>query len=290
MQALRATLFVSAVSAVSAVCAGAALPQDSRAAGDDTTSPHTFTGNVALVSDYRFRAISQTYTLPAIQGGFDYSHSSGFYLGTWASSVSTNLYNNGAGMEWDLYGGYKWQVGDATTLDFGILQYIYPGAHYNDDQNTRYNNTEIYIGLVWDWFSAKYAYAASDYFGVNSHTYGGYLPIVNNRGAIDEGRALNEDPGSSRGSGYLDVNGAFTVRDKTTLVLHVGWLGVRNYSVLSYVDYKVSLAHDFGWGVVSAAAIASTAGDKWYRYCETSGDSCKNPADSTLVLSLSRTL
>ena len=71
------------------------------------TPEHTFTANATLVSDYRFRGISQSYKLPAIQAGFDYAHSSGFYLGTWASSVSGNLYPNGAGLEWDMYGGYK---------------------------------------------------------------------------------------------------------------------------------------------------------------------------------------
>ena len=43
--------------------------------------------NVALVSDYRFRGISQTGTDAAVQGGFDASWEPGFYLGTWASSV-----------------------------------------------------------------------------------------------------------------------------------------------------------------------------------------------------------
>ena len=50
-------------------------------------SPHTITGNVGLVTDYKFRGLSQTYKGPALQGGFDYSHASGFYLGTWASNV-----------------------------------------------------------------------------------------------------------------------------------------------------------------------------------------------------------
>src|SRR4051812_25230360 len=49
-------------------------------------SPHTFTGNVAVATDYRFRGISQTFKQPAIQGGFDYSHSSGFYVGNWNSN------------------------------------------------------------------------------------------------------------------------------------------------------------------------------------------------------------
>ena len=37
----------------------------------EPASPHTLTGNVAAVSDYRFRGVSQTYRHPAIQGGFD---------------------------------------------------------------------------------------------------------------------------------------------------------------------------------------------------------------------------
>ena len=44
-------------------------------------------GNVALVSDYRFRGISQTGEDAAIQGGFDASFDTGLYIGTWASSV-----------------------------------------------------------------------------------------------------------------------------------------------------------------------------------------------------------
>ena len=34
----------------------------------------------ALVSDYRFRGISQSNTNPAVQGGFDVAFDNGFYL------------------------------------------------------------------------------------------------------------------------------------------------------------------------------------------------------------------
>ncbi|HTL26710.1 MAG TPA: TorF family putative porin, partial [Burkholderiales bacterium] len=51
-------------------------------------SPHTLTGNVALVSSYRFRGIDQTFGKPALQGGVDYSHASGFYAGNWNSNVN----------------------------------------------------------------------------------------------------------------------------------------------------------------------------------------------------------
>ena len=86
------------------LCAmGAAQAQTPGPSAADTVSPHSLTGNVALVSDYRFRGVSQSYRQPAIQGGFDYTHASGFYLGNWNSSVSSNAYNNGASLEVDLY-------------------------------------------------------------------------------------------------------------------------------------------------------------------------------------------
>jgi hypothetical protein len=62
------------------------------------TSPHTITGNLGFVSDYRFRRISQTAKRPAIQGGFDYAHASGIYACTWASNVSHYSYTD-ANME-----------------------------------------------------------------------------------------------------------------------------------------------------------------------------------------------
>src|SRR5690606_32641568 len=95
--AASATAFAFAVPAAAFAQADAPAAQ----------SPHTFTGNFALVSDYRFRGISQTDRDPAIQGGFDYAHSSGFYIGNWNSSVTTDLYNGGAGLEMDFYAGFK---------------------------------------------------------------------------------------------------------------------------------------------------------------------------------------
>src|SRR6187399_1120009 len=89
------------------------------------------TGNLSLTTDYRFRGISQTYKLPAVQGGLDFADKSGVYLGTWMSNVSGNSYNNGAGLEWDLYGGYKFNIAENVQIDLGTLAYVYPGAKLN---------------------------------------------------------------------------------------------------------------------------------------------------------------
>src|SRR2546426_6418696 len=56
-------------------------------AAAQAAAPSPLTGNMTLVTDYRFRGISQTLGKPAFQGGFDYAHASGFYLGNWNSNV-----------------------------------------------------------------------------------------------------------------------------------------------------------------------------------------------------------
>jgi len=82
-------------------------------------------GNVALVTDYRFRGISQNHGRfsPAIQGGFDWASDMGIYLGTWASNVSLGTE---ASIETDLYGGYKGKFKEDFAYDVGYLYYGYP--------------------------------------------------------------------------------------------------------------------------------------------------------------------
>ncbi len=76
-----------------------------------------FSANIGAVTDYRFRGISQTNKKPALQGGLDYAFSNGLYVGTWASTVTKDLYPHGAGLEVDLYGGWKKEIAKDLTLD-----------------------------------------------------------------------------------------------------------------------------------------------------------------------------
>jgi uncharacterized protein (TIGR02001 family) len=80
-----------------------------------------FSANMALTSDYVWRGYSQSDEDPAIQGGIDYNHSSGFYVGTWASNVDF-----GTDMEWDIYAGYSGEAG-MVSYDAGLIYYGYPG-------------------------------------------------------------------------------------------------------------------------------------------------------------------
>lgn len=81
-------------------------------------------GNVALVSDYRFRGVSFSDGDIALQGGIDLSHSSGVYVGTWASTISGGTQYGE--LELDIYGGWSGDLSEGLTLDVGLLYYIYP--------------------------------------------------------------------------------------------------------------------------------------------------------------------
>src|SRR5437868_12923348 len=92
--------------------------------------PYTITGNFGIYSQYIFRGLTQTDRKPAFQGGFDFAHASGFYLGTWGSNISWlhdlgTVVSHGGSLEWDLYGGYKYAINDDWGLDVGVLYYYY---------------------------------------------------------------------------------------------------------------------------------------------------------------------
>jgi uncharacterized protein (TIGR02001 family) len=90
--------------------------------------PRAFTvsGGATLVSDYRFRGISQTNRHAAVQGTFTVAHASGLYATVWGSSIDDYVYN-GSDQEIDFVAGYRRTFG-GTTVDAGVLYYYYPGS------------------------------------------------------------------------------------------------------------------------------------------------------------------
>ncbi|MEO5493184.1 MAG: TorF family putative porin [Sphingomonas sp.] len=106
----------------------AAEPAAPAAVAEDAAPPPeiTINGGATLVSDYRFRGISQTNLQPAIQGSITLTHASGFYATVWSSSTSGYVTFSGTGsQEIDLIAGYKKTV-SGFTLDAGVLYYLYP--------------------------------------------------------------------------------------------------------------------------------------------------------------------
>lgn len=238
---MRKTLL--AVALVSAFAGSAAVH-----AADAPASPHTVTGNVTLASEYIYRGIGQTNRKAALQGGLDYSHSSGLYLGTWGSNISW-LSDAGLGsssLELDVYGGYKGSISGDLGYDVGVLTYNYPGQGLptgNADPDT----VEVYGALSWKWLSAKYSHSTTSLFGFTKP---------------------NGD--KTTGSGYLEVNAAYDLGNGWGLQGHVGHQKVDGLSDASYTDYKVGGSKDLGVGVVGLAfwsTNAKSCGDAVPVYC-----------------------
>jgi len=95
------------------------------------------TANFAVTSNYIFRGVTQTSDIAAVQGGIDYAHGSGFYVGTWMSNYST-----GSQYENDIYGGYTMEIG-SVGMDFGTILYRYPVGPTQSDLQEVYANFAI---------------------------------------------------------------------------------------------------------------------------------------------------
>ena len=264
----KINLVVAGVLAVSAshLFAQTAAPAAEPAA---PTPDWTISGNMALSSDYRTRGISQTDKMPALSGGFDIAHSSGFYVGNWNSNVDSDYYT-GASLEMDFYGGFKIPLSDAVTLDLGGLYYYYPGSYYNVANNSKptFNNFELYVGSTFGPLTAKASFTVTDYFGVNSTT--GYAPN-----------------GGSKGSYYLDLGYSTEIAAKTSLVAHVGYQNVKSYSNYNYVDYKLGVTYDYTGWILGAAWVGTNAKKDYWTYYEGSG-ATKFVGNNTVVLSVSK--
>jgi len=215
----------------------AALGSVTAQAQQAPASPNTITGNLGLFSQYIFRGLTQTNEEPALQGGMDYSHASGFYAGIWGSNVSWlrdfGAYSAGGSLELDIYGGFKGSIGKTDFgYDVGLLYYWYPGDKAPGANSA--DTFEIYGALSWKWLSAKLSYSLQDEtFGV----------------------------GDSRGTYYLDLTATYPIPNtKFTVLAHYGMqefsgttAGVKNDSFASYKDWKLgvnySLPKDFTVGV-----------------------------------------
>jgi len=251
-----------------AVAAIGAFALPGAALAQEAASPHTITGNLSFVSDYSFRGLSQTLEEPAIQGGFDYAHSSGLYLGTWGSNVSQSLYGP-ANMEWDFYGGWAKTFGD-FGVNVGALFYYYPGGEPAPGE--KYDTTEVYAGGSWKWISAKLSYAVTDFFGGNQTTF---------PASFSEG---------SDGSMYIELNATYPINDALSISAHIGQQTVEGTAPgvdLDYSDFKVGVNYlwsGFNFGLAYKDTDAEEAN---YTYLK--GAESVFIGDSAVILSVGKT-
>ena len=273
--AIKSVLVLSTLMAATAAMAQAKAPEP------DSTLSY----NVGVVSDYRFRSIRQTAGKLAVQGGVDFSHKSGFYLGAWASNVSWVKEVNGAtqgAYEVDLYGGYKGEITPGLNYDLGVITYQYPGNN-SGVANRSYPNAVA---------AGAYGNASTtEYYGALSY---GVATLKYSRSA---GRFLGNL--NSSGSSYLDLSANFDLGNGFTLTPHLGHQRVPNQNntnamtgqiktgnAADYTDYALTLAKDLGSGLSVSVTAMDTNAKKGGFYTDLKN---KFIADSALVVGLKYT-
>lgn len=243
--------------AISALCLsmGSAFAQTKAPEPD-----YTLSFNVGATSDYRYRGITQTRFKPALQGGVDFAHKNGVYLGVWGSTINwikdagsiatasgtpTNV--GSANIEIDLYGGYKGSITKDIGFDVGGLHYWYPNNKFNNLttfngwSTPKADTTEIYGALTFGPVTAKYSHSVSNLFG-------------------------NAD---SKNSGYLDLAATFDLGNGWSVAPHIGRQRVTgnpsatfSNGVYSYTDYSLAVNKDFGNGLVLTGTAVGTNAQK----------------------------
>ncbi len=197
-------------------------------ADDEQLIPGEFSGNVALVSDYSFRGISQTQTDVAFQGGLDWAHDSGVYLGLWGSTIK--FPEDDSFLEQDIYGGFANEVG-AFSYDVGAVFFWYPKEEALNYWEFAFNGAydfdvaAVSAGFLW----------SPDYFGVLGDGYylstGVSVPL----------------PVTDRLDVSIDANLGYTIMDKNLYEMEVDEVVVD--AVDDYLDWNVGLTVGFPSGI-----------------------------------------
>ncbi|MES2584913.1 MAG: TorF family putative porin [Pseudomonadota bacterium] len=230
------------VLATAAMLGTTAMAQTAAPAAAPAAAPSSsLSFNVGVVSDYRFRSVAQTSFKPALQGGVDFSHTSGFYAGAWGSNVSWIKDYVGASegtLEVDLYGGFKGEITSGLSFDVGVITYQYPG-NTADRVLVNANTTEVYGALTFGVVTVKY-----------SHSTGNFIANPN-----------------SSGASYLEAAAAFDLGNGFSLTPHVGRQTIPNQGGNGdYTDFSLTLGKDFGNGLsASLAAYTTDAKDVFYK-------------------------
>jgi uncharacterized protein (TIGR02001 family) len=281
MKTLQKTAISAAAVALLAGMSSVAFAADEPAAPE--VSP--ITANVTVASNYIYRGLTQTNNKPAIQGGFDYAHESGFYIGNWNSSISwiSDAYNavpasalpsktapsTTAPIEMDFYAGFKKElIGEGFASDIGVLQYYYPTSGLGGVQTqafvtanplmrqtsgTNPSTTELYVAQNFTFGPVtgfgKFSYAVSNLFGIQKSAGSFYPDLTANYDTGFYGITVNAHVG------YQYVPNNVVVSN----IQAPGMAGTYNWS---YADWKLGLTKDFGGGLSGSAYYTGTSAQK----------------------------
>lgn len=217
----------------------------------------TISSNAAIVSDYLFRGISQSWGDPAVQGGFDLTMKNGFAAGFWASGVSKNSYP-GAALELDLYASYGGRFDGDWSWRAGVYGYAYPGGNLDEARprlpSRSFDTLEANAALTWKWVTLKYNYALTDYFAIDAEQ--GYR-------------------GDSKGTQYVQLDAAIPLSERWSLALHAAHTDIPTSLATplpggetdpGYNDYGATLKWQFHANGSASIGVSGTSNEAFYAH------------------------
>ena len=284
----KTAISAAAVALLSGLACTSAFAEEAAEAPE--ASP--ITANVTVASNYIYRGLTQTNNKPAIQGGFDYAHESGFYVGNWNSSISwisdsygAQGYGNKqtpytsagnsvtAPIEMDFYAGFKKElIAEGFATDLGVLQYYYPTSglpkYVQSSSSLNANSSVAFRQFTGANPSTTEIYAAQNFtFGSTtgflkvSYAATNLFGIANSAGALYPDLTANYDTGFfgitvNAHAGYQYVPNNITQTNSASASSPNG-----TYN-LSYADWKLGLTKDFGGGLSGSAYYTGTTAQK----------------------------
>ncbi|MBU3608267.1 TorF family putative porin [Polynucleobacter nymphae] len=300
MKTLRKkAISAAAVALLTGLASASAFAADTPTNPEDTSATSPIAANVTVTSNYIYRGLTQSNNKPAIQGGFDYAHESGFYVGNWNSSISWlsdsyggNGYQNmksgngsvgsvTAPVEMDFYAGFKKElIGEGFASDFGVLQYYYPTSGLPSWTSAATNAGGLnQAGAVSQRQFLGFSPNTTEVYAAQNFTAG---PVT---GFLKLSYSLTNLFGiyNSAGSMYPDLTANYdTGWNGITLNAHAGYQYVPNsinqsqqyantnssfvspagtYN-MSYADWKLGVTKDFGGGLSGSVAYTGTTAGK----------------------------
>lgn len=233
-------LFASAYAA--AADEPVAAPAVEAAAPAEPAPPYTLSFNLGLYSAYMFRGVEFSNG-PTVQGGIDWAHSSGFYLGTWFSTLDPYAFGrnqalgtDGNHIETDFYAGYahSFENGFGVNVLGNYYKYL-EGEEANNvlpsgvNRQHKQDSFEASIALSYKWLTYTYFRVLTDYYGLDETDKN--FVVTGNRNT--DGASYHE----------LKVNYKLPVAD-FNLMAKVGYQKTPHLEG-SQGDYAIGLNRDF---------------------------------------------
>jgi uncharacterized protein (TIGR02001 family) len=246
---------------------------------NDSNVDSGLTANISVVSNYIWRGLTQTDNRPAVQGGIDFAHESGFYLGNWNSNitwVADEGYANNSHFEMNFYAGLKKEwLGSGFASDIGFIKYYYPSSGTNAGF-TNPNTGEVYV-------AQNFTVGRVSGYGKFSYS------VTNSQGFSN-----------SIGSSYSELNVDYDTGFASFILnTHIGYQQVQGQypqageASSNYLDWLIGVTKDFGDGFTASLTYVGTnvrkgSGDyaNIYAYSNKQGG---NAGRNTAFISLNKT-